>query len=209
MDGRNTPFILGINGSPRKDGWSAKNLKKTLKFVEKFGGKTQLIHLVDLKTALCDGCYSDNPKKCTYPCVQEDDMRELHELLLKADGLIFSVPVWWAGVGPLAENFIAKLTCVENHSKLKGKKIKAAFIINCGMHGAQVVAERLVSVFLRVGFTIPPLHGFALSNMLSNNLAKNRIVEELFLKTSKFFYSEIDGTTQDLENLAEALIDKE
>lgn len=207
MDDKNRPLVIGINGSPRKNGWSAKNLEKALKFAEKFGAKTRLIHLVDLKMALCEGCYSDNPKKCTYPCVHDDDTRALHELMLKADGLIFSVPVWWAGVGPLAENFIAKLACLETNFRLKGKKKKAAFIVNCGMHGAQAVAERLTSIFLRVGFTIPPMFGFALTNMVSNTLSKNKIAEEIIFKASSFFYSEIDGTTQDLENLAKALID--
>ncbi len=50
--------IVGVNGSPRKDGYTVKYLKKALKGAEKEGGKTILIHLIEKNIKPCLGCYS-------------------------------------------------------------------------------------------------------------------------------------------------------
>lgn len=67
-------FILGINGSPRRNGNTAEYLKRILKSAEKQEAETLLIHLIDKNIKPCLGCYSISPKKCTFPCVQKDDM---------------------------------------------------------------------------------------------------------------------------------------
>lgn len=198
------PFILGINGSPRKQGASARNLLKTMHFVDKYGGRTEIVHLVDKKIATCEGCYSNNPRDCTYPCIHNDDTRWLHKLLLEADGFILATPVYWFGPGPLTENFIAKLTALENNNyMLEGRA--AGIIVSCGMHGADSVAQRLLLVFSQMGILVPP-YGAVLCNIVSDIISRHEVVNKIFRKGSKIFQTEMDGSSEDFESLAKGLV---
>lgn len=154
-DGENTISILGICGSPREDSKSKERLKKALKFAEGFGAKTEFIDLSKLNIAACEGCYSNSPKDCIYPCIHNDDTRILHQKLKEADGFILASPVWWFGPPPLVENFIAKLTSFENNGFILEGKV-AGLIISCGGEGASLSASRLLLVFNQMGIAAPP-----------------------------------------------------
>ncbi len=71
-------LILGINGSPRKNGKTAKLVKTILSSSKQAGGEIKLIHLVDYEIKSCLGCYSANPSKCIYPCRVKDGMQKLY-----------------------------------------------------------------------------------------------------------------------------------
>lgn len=149
------PFIVGINGSPRKHGASARNLEKTLESVEKLGGQVKIVHLIDLNMAFCEGCDSEYPSKCTYPCIHNDDTRMLHELLLKADGFILATPTNWLERGGLTENFIDKLTALETMNRFMLKRKVAGVTVCCELYGAKGVAKRLKTTFRLMGMKIP------------------------------------------------------
>ena len=65
--------ILGISSSKRKSYECAREdpinlfyLKLLLKECEKYGAKTELLDLHDLKIGVCKECYSSNPAQCRY-----------------------------------------------------------------------------------------------------------------------------------------------
>lgn len=154
-DGDGSISILGICGSPREDSKSKERLKKALKFAGKFGAKTEFIDLSKLNIALCEGCYSNSPKDCKYPCIHNDDTRILHQKLKEADGFILASPVWWFGATPLVENFIAKLTSFENNGFILEGKV-AGVIVSCGGEGASSSASRFLLIFNQMGIITPP-----------------------------------------------------
>lgn len=199
------PLILCINGSPRRNGESAKSLRKTAELVRKHGGRVEITHLVDLKIALCEGCYSTRPKNCTYPCIHDDDTRRLHEKLIEVDGFILASPVWWFGPGPLVENFIAKLTALENNGYLLEGKA-AGLIITCGMNGAESVAQRLSLVFSHMGILVPP-YGEIMCNLISSAVAKNKAIETALRLGSRIFGTEFEGSSEDFNLLAKNIVE--
>ena len=75
-------YILGINGSPRSYGNTYKLLRIALKTAEMEGALTKLINLYEYNIKPCIGCLSDYQEACRYPCVIEDDMRQLYDCLL-------------------------------------------------------------------------------------------------------------------------------
>jgi len=149
------PFILFINGSPRKNGRTIEYLKKVMKGAKKEGGKVKLIHLIDFKILPCLGCYSNSPKSCTFPCKQKDDMEKIYPILLKANGIVLGSPSYWFSVSGLVKNFIDRLTCLENNGYLLEEKIFAS-ISSAQESGGDEVSHYLISAFNEMGCIIPP-----------------------------------------------------
>ncbi|MCK5109631.1 MAG: flavodoxin family protein, partial [Methanosarcinales archaeon] len=87
--------IIGISGSPTKDGNNEKMIEMALALAEDRGFEVDRIflseHVVSPCTA-CDGC--KNKKGCTI----EDDMEELYPLLGDADGIIVASPVYFGSM---------------------------------------------------------------------------------------------------------------
>ncbi len=153
--------ILGINGSPRKYGNSFKLLSLALKAAEAEGVKTELIHLYDYKIKPCIGCLSDEPKKCKYPCViEDDDMGLLYKKVLEADGLITASPVYWFNVPGQLKNFIDRLTVFENMIFIDGRcwvEGKVAGVIAVGADSGQIqLIANLLTTLNSMGMAVPP-----------------------------------------------------
>ncbi|MBW2973511.1 flavodoxin family protein [Candidatus Woesearchaeota archaeon] len=160
------PLIIGINGSPRKDGRTAKLLKRVLKAAEKRGAKVKIIHLAEKNIHPCAGHYSIKPSSCRYPCKIKDDMTEIYKLLIESDGIVFASPVYWFNVSGLMKNFLDRLTCLEgdyfcmknpndpNVFLLEGKV--AGFVISGEEAGGISALNALMSFAQYNGLIIPP-----------------------------------------------------
>ncbi|RLF16379.1 MAG: flavodoxin family protein [Thermoprotei archaeon] len=152
--------ILGINGSPRKYGNTFKLLKIALEFAKKEGAEVRLVNLYDYDIRPCLGCLCDEQTACRYPCVIEDDMRELYDLILKSDGLIIATPVYWFSPSGVVKTFIDRLTVFENMIYIDGyswAEGKVAGIIAVGNDSGVIqVISTLYATLVSMGFAIPP-----------------------------------------------------
>lgn len=155
-----TVYILGINGSPRKYGNTFKLLSVTLKVAEKFNAKTEMIHLYDYKIKPCIGCLSDIQEACQYPCVLDDDIQEIYEKILEADGFIIATPVYWYSPSSQMKNFIDRITIFENMIFINGRCLlegKVSGIIAVGNDSGTIqVISNLYATLNSMGVTIPP-----------------------------------------------------
>ncbi len=95
--------VLGISGSPRRDGNSEQLIREFIRGAEASGHKTELIILSELKVAPCTSCGScqKNGK-----CVIIDGMQSMHEKLLQADCVVFASPIYFGGVSAQLKSFI-------------------------------------------------------------------------------------------------------
>jgi multimeric flavodoxin WrbA len=113
--------ILGIMGSPRKNGNTHVLISKILESAQKEGADTKMIFLSDLIIKECDGCYSCWKGQ---KCGKNDDMNNIYPLIINSDILIFGTPVYWFGPTALMKAFIDRFVyfnCPENRAKIKGK----------------------------------------------------------------------------------------
>ena len=113
--------ILGIMGSPRKNGNTHVLISKILESAQKEGADTKMIFLSDLIIKECDGCYSCWKGQ---KCGKNDDMNNVYPLIINSDVLIFGTPVYWFGPTALMKAFIDRFVyfnCPENRPKIKGK----------------------------------------------------------------------------------------
>lgn len=157
MLSKNDVFILGVNGSPRKEGRVAKMLAKVLRAAERRGARTKVIHLCEHKIF----SHSGQLNQKVYVERTKDDMPAFQRLCLEADGIVFATPTHWFNVSSLMKLFLDRLTSLEdfklgNHHLflLEGKA--AGFVVYGPQGGAASAAQVLTMTANHMGMLIPP-----------------------------------------------------
>jgi multimeric flavodoxin WrbA len=87
--------VLGIYGSPRKNGNSDLLLDSALQGVTSAGGTVTRLYARDIKIA---GCYSCGGCNETGRCKVKDAMQDLYPVLRAARAVIMATPVYFYGV---------------------------------------------------------------------------------------------------------------
>lgn len=126
--------VIAINGSPRK-GWNTdKLLQNALKGAEDAGAETKIINLFDLDYKDCISCFACKIKgsKTEGICAVRDDLKEVFEEILDADGLIIGSPIYYSDLTGQTLSFINRFLFPLRHYENDGvdymKKKK-----NCGL----------------------------------------------------------------------------
>jgi multimeric flavodoxin WrbA len=113
--------ILGIVGSPRKNGNTHLLVSRILEGAEAEGVAGDLLLLGDLTIRECDGCHVCWQGK---PCSKNDDMSETYARIAASDAMVFGTPVYWYGPTALMKGFIDRFVyfnCPENRAQVRGK----------------------------------------------------------------------------------------
>ena len=87
--------VLGIAGSPRRDGNTDHLLHQVMDGASSRGAKTKKVVLSELNISPCrhcDGCIK------TGKCVIDDDMQWLHNDLRETDHIVLASPIFFMGV---------------------------------------------------------------------------------------------------------------
>lgn len=125
--------ILAINGSHRVGQNTATLLQMALEECEKMGAETELVNLAELNIEFCAACNRCLGKPL---CSLSDDMDELKQKMVEADGILVGSPDYFGTVTARTKNFIDRtrpLHMVENQLKGKvGGYVTMSGLDNCG-----------------------------------------------------------------------------
>jgi len=113
--------ILGVVGSPRRNGNTLILVAKILEGAKTAGAATELLFLKELQIQQCDGCHACRQGK---PCSKKDDMNRIYGKIISSDAIVFGTPVYWYGPTALMKAFLDRLVyfnCIENRVKIRGK----------------------------------------------------------------------------------------
>ena len=133
--------VLGISGSPRKDGNTEILLRETLRTVEQMDCTTWLFPMSEKTVApcrACGGCFK------TGVCVMEDDMRELSSLMSRADAVIWATPVYFGNVTAQLKAVMDRTFAERQKGSLKGK---VAGVLTVTRRVGAVQAKSLINSF--------------------------------------------------------------
>jgi len=86
--------VLGLSGSPRREGNTDILLEEMLRGAEERGAKTERIIISKLKFSPCLECHGCDD---TGKCVLDDDMEKVYPKLLEADCIILASPIFFYG----------------------------------------------------------------------------------------------------------------
>ncbi|HHW40767.1 MAG TPA: flavodoxin family protein [Syntrophomonadaceae bacterium] len=111
-------LILGINGSPNKDGNTAFLLRQGLAVAQEMGAETRLIQvsevLAGLDSPFCDACATP----CDGSCGDGNRLGEVLELLRRADGMLVGSPVYFGSISGQLKAFWDKTRVLRSEKAL-------------------------------------------------------------------------------------------
>ncbi|MFZ2456882.1 MAG: flavodoxin family protein [Candidatus Altiarchaeia archaeon] len=127
--------ILGIAGSPRRNGNTEQLVKEALKVCDGKGAETELISLSGKNILFCDNCDACSGGKA--PCPKEDDVRQILDAMAAADAIIIGSPTYFGSVsGQLKTLFDRTMPLRRNNFRLSGK-VGGAIAIGGSRNGGQ------------------------------------------------------------------------
>jgi len=147
-------FIVGLNGSPNKDGNTKFLLNTVLEEAKNLGAKTMIMEVQELldscKNAFCVAC--SNP--CSGVCYKGTKLEEAYETLKKADAIVMGSPVYFGSVSAQLKAFFDKTR------KLRGEKafcnkIACGVTVGASKYGGQeTTMKALHDIMLVHGMTV-------------------------------------------------------
>ena len=148
--------VLGIVCSPRKGGNTEILVGEALAAAREAGVETELFLVADKNIAPCDGCGACEENNI---CKIKDDMQELYQKLLEADGIIFGTPVYFSNVSAQAKAIIDRTYSLRRGRKLRDKVVGAIVTVR-RVGGAQTrsllysffIAQRMIVAGGAIGY---------------------------------------------------------
>ncbi|MEO0185228.1 MAG: flavodoxin family protein [candidate division WOR-3 bacterium] len=125
---KETKYVIGIIGSPRKNGNTSVTIHNILRIASLKGAKTEKIFLNQLKIKFCQGCdYCKSHKNCK----TKDDFQKVIKKIENSTGVIIGSPIYFGTLSAQTKAFIDRLYSLFDKNfknKLKGKR-KGAFVL--------------------------------------------------------------------------------
>lgn len=150
--------IVGLVGSPRKEGNTDTLLQKALEGAKSQGAETTILYLNELNIRGCQACYAC---KKTGHCVVDDDMKKVYETINESDGIILGSPVYFGRLTAQTALFMDRLYAYLKpdftNSLAAGKKITLVFTQNqpdANLYAGLV--NSTAQVLTRIGFETGP-----------------------------------------------------
>jgi putative NADPH-quinone reductase len=98
--------VIGILGSPRKNGKVAETLYSVLESCKLKGYSTSVINLYDYNIKYCNGCMLCRSKGY---CVINDDLNDIAKQIVSSDIIILGAPTYWANVPAIVKNLFDRM----------------------------------------------------------------------------------------------------
>jgi multimeric flavodoxin WrbA len=105
--------VLGIVGSPRRNGNTEIVVKAALEAAAGVGAETDIVLLAEKKVAPCDGCASCAKTK---KCKVKDDFAEVFDKMASADAILFASPSYFESVTPQMKALIDRVGFYNNRA---------------------------------------------------------------------------------------------
>ena len=101
--------VLGLVGSPNKNGRTNQLVSAALDGAAKMGAKVELVQMSDYVVDACKDCLPwvcAKNKKCTYP---DDGLDFLSQKILNCGALVLGTPVYWGDTTGMVKYLILKM----------------------------------------------------------------------------------------------------
>ncbi|MDI3478877.1 MAG: hypothetical protein PWQ59_2402 [Thermoanaerobacterium sp.] len=145
--------VVGINGSPRREGNMSIIIKAVFKELEKNGIETELIQLGGLPIRSCMSCYKCFEKQNGKCIIQNDGFNDILGKMAKADGILLGSPVYAADVTSEMKAFIDRASLVLKANGQAMLKHKVAGAVTAVRRGGAIHAFDTMNHFLHYAQT--------------------------------------------------------
>jgi multimeric flavodoxin WrbA len=140
-------LILGVSGSPKKEGNTEYILDEALKVASERGFKTQQLLCSSLEVRYCDDCGDCARGK---PCPIKDDMDKFYELMVVADGMIISSPVYFGTVTAQVKAVFDRTILLRRQGFKLKDKVGCALTVGGSRNGGQEKAIEAIHAWMHI-----------------------------------------------------------
>ncbi|MFQ5826049.1 MAG: flavodoxin family protein [Dehalococcoidia bacterium] len=105
--------VIGIVGSPRKNGNTEMLTAHTLRAVEEEGLDTELIRLAGLDIRPCNACMVCREEE---RCPIDDDLFQVYPKMKEAEGIILASPVYYGSATALIKGLMERSGYISRHN---------------------------------------------------------------------------------------------
>ena len=123
--------ILAISCSPRKNGNTVAILEEVLRGARGKNADAELYTVSGKILQPCDGCWACASSR---KCHVNDDMQELYEKIVMADGLVFGTPIYFWGMTGQAKVILDRTIALNQPNRNLTNKV-AGVVVVCGSLG--------------------------------------------------------------------------
>ena len=90
--------VIAINGSPKRNGNTARLLGAVAAPLSAAGISTEIVHLADYPVNSCRGCLACGKNKNNLCAITSDALNTLFQRMVVADGIVLGSPVYFSDV---------------------------------------------------------------------------------------------------------------
>lgn len=147
--------VVGFNGSPRKDGNTARCLRWVLAELDREGIDTELVQVGGTRVRGCTSCFQCFARKDRRCAVGTDRLNAWLEKIEGAEGILLGSPTYFANVSAEMKALIDRvgLVAMANPGMLR-RKVGAA-VVAVQRTGASHVFQAINQMFLAVEMIVP------------------------------------------------------
>jgi len=147
-------LIVGLNGSPQKEGNTVNMINAALEAASRMGAETRVLHITDaIKGAAHPFCNNCSPV-CEGVCARGNNLGEAFDLLRKADGIIIGSPVYFGTVSAQLKGFWDKSRVLRKEKALVNVVGGAVSVGASRFGGQETTVRALQDMMLVQGMTI-------------------------------------------------------
>jgi multimeric flavodoxin WrbA len=138
--------VLGIVGSPRRNGNTDILVNRVLEGARSTGAETDVVHLDELDIEQCDGCHRCwREGKCRW----QDDMPIIYDKIADCDVLVLGTPVYWFGPSAMMKGCLDRFVYFNGPQTRPMVKGKRAILVVPFEDTQLGTADPLVAIFER------------------------------------------------------------
>lgn len=126
--------IIGISGSPNRDGSNSHMIDRALDIAMQRGFEVENISLADADISPCTDCHVCRTENS---CPIEDDMAGINSSLASADGIIVSSPVYFGTLSGQLKMLFDRTLPLRRNGLLLKDKVGAALAVGASRNGGQ------------------------------------------------------------------------
>ncbi len=159
-DGGGSMKVLGILGSPCKDGNTAALLDAVLEGAREAGADVERLNVTDLRIEPCDSCGAcDSSGVCE---MKGDDMDLIYRKIREVDGLVIASPIFFMSVSAQLKALIDRCQCfwverfVLERDPYEGRRRPRGVLVSTAGSSRPIVFEPAIHVakafFIAIGY---------------------------------------------------------
>jgi multimeric flavodoxin WrbA len=144
--------VIGIVGSPRKNGNTELLTKHTLRAISEEGLDTELIRLAGLKIGSCTACMACKKEEI---CSIKDDLFPIYVRMKEADGIILASPVYYGSATSLIKGLMERVGYIARWNGEPFQRKVGGPLVVARRSGRTFTVAQLTFWFQILGFFIP------------------------------------------------------